>query len=112
MNEKKLNDDFRLPPNACPICGLNGHMMTNYPKFVKMQNIFQGKNASNTNEKLIVNVKIITIIMNTVDVNVTTKSRITKKQMFHEQKLRKNEIIANWEKQLKLKKMMVDTIQL
>jgi hypothetical protein len=47
-----------------------------------------------------------------VDVNVATKTRITKKQMFHEQKLRKNKTIANWEKYKKFKKMMVDTIQL
>ncbi len=53
-------------------------------KICKMQKMFQGKNASNTNGKPIVNVKIITTIMNVMDVNVATKSRITKKQMFHE----------------------------
>jgi hypothetical protein len=49
---------------ACPICGLNGHKITDCPKFVEMQKMFQGKNAPNTNGKSIVNVKIITTIMN------------------------------------------------
>jgi len=62
---------------ACPICDLNGHKMTNCSKFVEM---LQGKNASNTNGKSIVNVKIITIVMNVVDVNVTTNSKITQKK--------------------------------
>ncbi len=78
---------------ACPICGLNGHKMIDCPKFVKMQKMFQGKNASNTNGKSIVNVKIVTTIMNVMDVNVATKSSITKKQMFHEWKLRKKKLL-------------------
>jgi hypothetical protein len=28
---------------ACHICGLNGHKMTNCPKFVEMQKMFHGK---------------------------------------------------------------------
>jgi hypothetical protein len=28
---------------ACHICGLNGHKMTNCPKFAKMQKMFHGK---------------------------------------------------------------------
>jgi hypothetical protein len=28
---------------ACHICGLNGHKMTDYPKFAKMQKLFHGK---------------------------------------------------------------------
>jgi hypothetical protein len=28
---------------ACHICGLNGHKMTNCPKFTKMQKMFHGK---------------------------------------------------------------------
>jgi hypothetical protein len=63
---------------ACPICGLNGHKMIDYPKFVEMQKMFQGKNVSNTNGKSIVNVKIVTTVLNVVDVNVTTKSSIRK----------------------------------
>jgi hypothetical protein len=36
---------------VCHICGLNGHKMTNCPKFVKMQKMFQGKNASSLEGK-------------------------------------------------------------
>jgi hypothetical protein len=28
---------------ACHICGLNGHKMTNCPKFAEMQKMFHGK---------------------------------------------------------------------
>ncbi len=58
-------------------CGLNGHKMTNYPKFAKMHEMFQGENASNSNGKVVVDVKIITTQVNIVDINVATKSIIT-----------------------------------
>jgi hypothetical protein len=44
---------------ACHIFGLNGHKMTNCPKFAKMQKMFQGKIASTSNKTIVVNVKII-----------------------------------------------------
>jgi len=44
---------------ACHIFGLNGHKMTNCPKFAKMQKMFQGKIASISNKTIVVNVKII-----------------------------------------------------
>jgi hypothetical protein len=58
--------------------------MTNYPKFVEMQKMFQGKSASTIDGKSVINVKIIIIIMNVVDVNVATKSRIIEEQVFQE----------------------------
>jgi hypothetical protein len=51
--------------------------MTNYPKFAKMHEMFQGENASNSNGKVVVDVKIITTQVNIVDINVATKSIIT-----------------------------------
>ncbi len=33
---------------ACHICGLNGHKMTDYPKFIKMQKMFHGKSMTIT----------------------------------------------------------------
>jgi hypothetical protein len=33
---------------ACHICGLNGHKMTNCPKFVEMQKIFHEKSMKVT----------------------------------------------------------------
>ncbi len=43
---------FKLFP-----CGLNGHKMTNYPKFAKMYEMFQGENALTSNGKVVVDVK-------------------------------------------------------
>jgi hypothetical protein len=56
--------------------------MTDCPKFVDMQKMFQGKNASNSNGKMLVDVKILTAIVNAIDVNVPTQSKIIKKQVF------------------------------
>jgi hypothetical protein len=47
--------------------------MINYPKFVKVQKMFQGKNVSTLDGKVVVDVKIV----NVVDVNVVAKSKIT-----------------------------------
>jgi len=63
---------------AYHIYGLNGHKMTNYPKFAKMQKMFQGKNASNLEGKAVAEVKTITTNVNVINVNVATRSRITK----------------------------------
>jgi hypothetical protein len=56
--------------------------MTNCPEFAKMQKMFQGKNASNLQGKAIDKVKIVTTNVNVIDVNVATRSRIIKKQVF------------------------------
>jgi len=94
---------------ACHIYGLNGHKMTDCPKFAKMQKMFQGKNASNLEGKAIVEVKTITTNVNVIDVNVVTRSRIIKKQIFLEIGPRKNKTTVDWEEE-KLKKTMVETI--
>ncbi len=46
-----------------------------------------------------------------VDVNVTTRSKGSQKQVFKNQKLRKNKFIANWEVKERVKRFMVETIQ-
>jgi hypothetical protein len=33
----------KISSYACHICGLNGHKMTNCPKFAEMQKMFHGK---------------------------------------------------------------------
>jgi hypothetical protein len=63
---------------GCHICGLNGHKITNCPKFVEMQKMFQGKNASNLDKKMVSKVNIIIVNVNVIDVNVVIRSRITK----------------------------------
>jgi hypothetical protein len=45
--------------------------MTDYPKFANMQKMFQGKNASSLEVKVIVEIKTIN-----VDVNVAIRSKI------------------------------------
>jgi hypothetical protein len=47
--------------------------MIDYPKFAKMQKMFQGENASSLEVKVIVEVKTIN-----VDVNVAIRSKIIK----------------------------------
>jgi hypothetical protein len=50
--------------------------MTNYPKFAKMQKMFQlKKNASNSKGKAIVNVKIVTTDVNVIDVMLLQKMK-------------------------------------
>ncbi len=64
---------------ACHICGLNGHKMTNYPKFIEMQKMFHGKSIIVVEVQPIVEIQKITIDLNVVDVNViTTSSKSTK----------------------------------
>ncbi len=63
---------------ACHICGLNGHKMTSCPKFAKMQKMFHGKFMAVLEVQPIVETQIIIANVNVVDVNVTTRSKITK----------------------------------
>jgi hypothetical protein len=41
--------------------------------------------------------------VNVVDVNVTTRSKVTKEQMFKDKKLKKIKIVTHWEKEEWLK---------
>jgi hypothetical protein len=67
---------------ASHICGLIGHKMTYCPKFAMVQKIFQGKNASTLDGKVVANVKTITTNVNVVYANVATKSKIIEEQVF------------------------------
>ncbi len=49
--------------------------------------------------------------MNVVDVNVTTRNRITEKQVFKDKEPRKTKSAIDWEKEEQLKKSMVEKIQ-
>jgi len=61
---------------ACHICGLNGHKMIGYPKFIdEMQKMFQGKFVIIIKVQPIVVTQTITIDVNVVDVNVTTRNK-------------------------------------
>ncbi len=60
---------------ACHICGLNGHKMTDCPKFIEMQKMFQGKLMAVVEIQPITKTQTITINVNVVDVNATTRSK-------------------------------------
>jgi hypothetical protein len=64
---------------ACHIFGLNGHKMTNCPKFTKIQKMFHGKSMTIKKIQLVVKTQTITTNVNVVDVNVTTRSKATEK---------------------------------
>jgi hypothetical protein len=49
--------------------------------------------------------------VNVVDVNVTTRIKATKEQVFKDRELRKAKSVVEWEKEEWLKQSMVETIQ-
>ncbi len=49
--------------------------------------------------------------VNVVDVNVTTRSKVTKEQMFKDREPRKAKNVVDWEKEKRLKQSMVQTTQ-
>ncbi len=61
--------------HACHIYGLNGHKMTNCPKFIEMQKILKGKSMTLVEVQPIAKAQTININVNVVDVNVTTRSK-------------------------------------
>ncbi len=73
--------------------------------------MFQRKNASNLERKMVVEVKIVIAYVNVVDINVVTRKRIAEDQMFQEKEPRKNKSTTDWEKEEKLKKTMAEKIQ-
>jgi hypothetical protein len=56
---------------ACHIYGLNGQKMIDCPKFIEMQKMFHGKSIIIVEVQPVV--KILTIDVNVMDVNVTTR---------------------------------------
>jgi hypothetical protein len=74
---------------ACHICGWNGHEMTNSPKFVEMQKMFHGKSMTILKVQFVTETQIIIANVNVVDVNVTTRSKVTEKHVFKDKEPRK-----------------------
>jgi hypothetical protein len=83
---------------AIHIYGLNGHKMTNCPKFAKIQKMFHGKSMTVAEVQPIIETQIVTADMNVMDVNVTTRSKITKELMFKDKKPRKTKSVDDLEK--------------
>jgi hypothetical protein len=63
--------------------------MTNCPKFVEMQIMFHGKYVRITMVQLVVEPQTIIVDVNVVDVNVTTRSKITEEHVFKDREPRK-----------------------
>jgi hypothetical protein len=115
MVARKATQHNKKPPKtssyACHISGLNGHKMTDYPKFTEMQKMFHGKFMTIGEVQPIVEIKPITPYVNVVDVNVTTKSKAIEEHVSKDKKPRKAKNVANWEKKKWLKKSMVEIVQ-
>jgi hypothetical protein len=73
--------------------------MTDCPKFAKMKKMFHGKSMVITEVQPIVETQTIIANVNVVDVNVTTRSKVTKEQVFKDRKLRKAKNVTDCEKE-------------
>ncbi len=85
--------------------------MTNCLKFIEMQKMFHGKSMTIIKVQLIVEAQIGTIDVKVVDVNVATRSKATKEQVFKDRKPRKAKSVVDCEKEKWFKKSMVEIIQ-
>jgi hypothetical protein len=74
---------------ACHIYGLNGHKITNCPKFVEMQKMFHGKYVIIIKVQLIAEAKKIMADVNVANVKITTRSKVIKEHVFKDRKPRK-----------------------
>jgi hypothetical protein len=63
--------------------------MTNYPKFTEMKKMVHGKFVVVVKVQLVANTQTIITDVNVVDVNVTTRSKVTEKQVIKDRELRK-----------------------
>jgi len=83
---------------ACHICGLNGHKMKKIRKFVEMHKMFHGKSITVVEVQPVAKTQTIIANMNVVDVNVTTRSKITQERVFKDRKPIKANSVVHWEK--------------
>ncbi len=58
----------------------------------------------------VVETQTIIVDVNVVDVNITTRSKVTNEQVFKDRKPRKVKNVVDWEKEDWLKQSMVETI--
>ncbi len=83
---------------TCHIYGLNGHKMTNCPKFVEMQKMFHGKSMTVVEVQHVAKTQTFIVNVNVVDVNVTTWNKVTEEHVFKDRKLRKAKDVVDLEK--------------
>jgi hypothetical protein len=72
--------------------------MTNFPKFVKMQKMFHGKFVTIAKVQPVVETQTVIADVNVVDVNVTIRSKVTKKHVLKAREPRKANNVVEWEK--------------
>jgi hypothetical protein len=76
-----------------------------------MKRMFHGKSMTVVEVQLITEIKKVTANVNVVDVNVTIRSKATEEHVFKDRKLRKAKSVTNREKEERLKKSLLETIQ-
>jgi hypothetical protein len=69
--------------------------MIDCPKFAEMQKMFHGKFVVVVKVQPIAKTQIVTTNVNVVDVNVTTRSKVTKQHVFKDKELRKANNVAH-----------------
>jgi hypothetical protein len=77
---------------ACHICGLNGHKMT---YCAKMQKMFHGKYVLVIEVQPIDEPQTVTADVSVVDVNVTTRSKVTKEHVLKDKEPRKEKNVVD-----------------
>jgi hypothetical protein len=85
--------------------------MIDCPKFVEMQKMFHDKYVTIIEVQHVIDTQTVTSNVNVVDVNVTTRIKVTKEHVFKDREPRKAKSVVNWEKEERLKKSMVEIIQ-
>jgi len=63
--------------------------MTNCPKFIEMQKMFHGKFVAVTKVRHIVQTQTVIVDLNVEDLNVTTRSKVIKEQVFKDRNPKK-----------------------
>ncbi len=69
--------------------------MIDCPKFVEMQKMFHGKYVVVTEVQPLIDTQTIISNANVVDVDVTTRIKITEEHVFKDRKLRKAKNVVN-----------------
>jgi len=102
---------YKTSSYACHNCDLNGHKMTDCPKFVEMRKMFHGKYVAVTEVQPLVDTQTIISNVNVMDVNVTTRIKVIEEHVFKDREPRKTKSTANWEKEGWSKKSIMEIIQ-
>jgi hypothetical protein len=69
--------------------------MTDCPKFVEMHKTFHGKSVTIVEVQPVVETQTIITDVNVVDVNVTTRSKVTEEHVFKARKLKKTKNVVD-----------------